>query len=57
MTERLKTAESATDAILTWGTDNKCQDDEEPTASAEEIVEIFDKAASLSDSSNSNGED
>ena len=57
MTEKLKTAESAIDAILIRNTDNEWQDEEEPTVAVEEIVEIFDKAELLNDSSNSNSED
>ena len=57
MTETLKTTKSATDAILTWDTDDECQDEEEQTIAAEEIVEIVDEAALLSNNSNSNGGD
>ena len=36
MTEKLKTAESTTDAILIWDTNDEYQDEEEPTAAVEE---------------------
>ena len=42
---------------MTWDTDNKRQDEEEPTIAAEKITDISDKAVLLSDSSNSNFED
>ena len=52
-----ESAESAATAILTWDTDDKCQDEKEPTTATKEIVKISDEAALLNDRSNSNGED
>ena len=42
---------------MTRNTDDECQDKEEPSTAAEEIVEISDEVALLSDSSNTNSED
>ena len=57
MNKALKTVEAAADVILIWDADNKYQDEEELTTATEKRVEISEKVALLSDSSNSDGED
>ena len=49
LNQLLKTAESIANTILTWDTDDECEDGE--------TIEISVEAALLSDSSNSNNQD